>query len=155
MATIDNNDSSSNKSIPEKDLTETIEDSERQSRHIDPEKPITEDDLAAVPGGVKASELFEDAAPILALNLPDWRKTEKKLVRTLDITLLPILWLLYWNNYLDRTNLAQAQSSEPSMGESLNFEPGGEDYNTAVSLLTVGYMIMQLPSNMLLTRKIS
>lgn len=39
------------------------------------------------------------------------------------------------------------------MGESLNFESGGEDYNTAVSLLTVGYMIMQLPSNMLLTRK--
>lgn len=35
-----------------------------------------------------------------------WRKTEKSLVRKLDMTLLPMVWLLYMFNYLDRNNIA-------------------------------------------------
>jgi hypothetical protein len=36
----------------------------------------------------------------------DWTATEKSLVRKLDMTLLPVVWVLYMFNYLDRNNIA-------------------------------------------------
>ena len=35
-----------------------------------------------------------------------YRAIEKSLVRKLDFTLVPMLWLLYLFNYLDRNNIA-------------------------------------------------
>lgn len=35
-----------------------------------------------------------------------WIKREKKLVRRLDMTLMPMVWFLYLFNYLDRNNIA-------------------------------------------------
>ena len=43
---------------------------------------------------------------IAALGIPDWEVKQKKIVRTLDMTLLPQLWILYMFNYLNRTNIA-------------------------------------------------
>lgn len=37
---------------------------------------------------------------------PEYRKKEKKLVRKLDMTLMPMVWILYMFNYLDRNNIA-------------------------------------------------
>lgn len=34
------------------------------------------------------------------------RRCEKSLVRKLDMTLLPLVWILYMFNYLDRNNIA-------------------------------------------------
>jgi len=34
------------------------------------------------------------------------RRLEKKLVRKLDMTLMPVVWVLYLFNYLDRNNIA-------------------------------------------------
>jgi hypothetical protein len=39
--------------------------------------------------GVKASQLYENMVPIVELGLPDWRATEKQLVRRLDFSLMP------------------------------------------------------------------
>ena len=36
----------------------------------------------------------------------EWRAKEKKLVRRLDMTLMPMVWILYLFNYLDRNNIA-------------------------------------------------
>lgn len=36
------------------------------------------------------------------------RCREKRLVRKLDLTLLPMVWVLYMFNYLDRNNIAYA-----------------------------------------------
>ena len=36
----------------------------------------------------------------------DWRAREKRLVRKLDCTLMPTIWVLYLFNYLDRNNIA-------------------------------------------------
>lgn len=33
-------------------------------------------------------------------------RREKKLVRKLDMTLMPMVWILYLFNYLDRNNMA-------------------------------------------------
>ncbi|KAF2015198.1 MFS general substrate transporter [Aaosphaeria arxii CBS 175.79] len=74
--------------------------------------------------------------------------TEKTLVRKLDRTLMPVVFILYLFNYLDRNNIAQAKldSFEADLGLT------GNNYSTAVSILVPGYMLMQLPSNMILTR---
>jgi hypothetical protein len=91
---------------------------------------------------------YRDFSPIAELGLENWQATEKALVRRLDLTLLPTLWILYLNNYLDRTNIAQARLN----GMDRDIGLTGDDYNLAVSILTIGYMLAQLPSNMLLTR---
>ncbi|KAK1450635.1 hypothetical protein CCUS01_02091 [Colletotrichum cuscutae] len=67
---------------------------------------------------------------------------EKSLVRKLDYTLVPMVWLLYLFNYLDRNNIAQARLS--SFEKDLNLT--GNQFNVAVSILNIGYMLMQLPS---------
>ena len=37
---------------------------------------------------------------------PEWKWSEKSLVRKLDMTLMPMVWILYMFNYLDRNNIA-------------------------------------------------
>ncbi|KAL6907345.1 major facilitator superfamily domain-containing protein [Trichoderma evansii] len=76
------------------------------------------------------------------------RMMEKRIVRKLDMTLMPVVWVLYFFNYMDRNNIAQAKL------DSLDKDLGlvGNQFNVAVSILNVGYVLMQLPSNMLLTR---
>lgn len=55
---------------------------------------------------------------------------------------------MYFLNYIDRGALAQARLNdfETDLGMT------GNDFNVAVSILVVGYVVMQIPSNMLLTR---
>ena len=52
------------------------------------------------------------------------------------LTIDSLVWLLYFNNYLDRTNIAQARLAPTTIDESLGLS--GEDYNIAVSVLTAG-----------------
>jgi hypothetical protein len=35
-----------------------------------------------------------------------YKATEKRIVRKLDLTLVPMLWVMYLFNYLDRNNIA-------------------------------------------------
>ena len=64
------------------------------------------------------------------------------------LTLLLRLWLMYWLNYLDRNAIALAKLN--GIQEDLNLS--GSQYQTCVSILFVGYILGQIPSNMLLTR---
>lgn len=89
-----------------------------------------------------------DINHVARLGMENTSELEKRIVRKLDIWMLPQLWILYMFNYLNRNNIAQARLS--SLNEDLNLKDG--DYQTAVAILTVGYMLAQLPSNMLITR---
>ncbi|SCO76690.1 related to putative tartrate transporter [Fusarium oxysporum] len=73
---------------------------------------------------------------------------EIALVRKLDRMIMPILWAMYFLNYLDRNALPQARLN--SLEKDLNLK--GVQYNTAISILFVGYLLMQIPSNMFMTR---
>ncbi|KAL2883326.1 hypothetical protein SGCOL_001005 [Colletotrichum sp. CLE4] len=73
---------------------------------------------------------------------------EIALVRKLDRKIMPILWAMYFMNYLDRNALPQARLN--TLEEDLRLK--GVEYNTAISILFVGYLLMQVPSNMFLTR---
>ncbi|KAK3068869.1 hypothetical protein LTR53_013232 [Teratosphaeriaceae sp. CCFEE 6253] len=73
---------------------------------------------------------------------------EIALVRKLDRWIMPMLWAMYWLNYLDRNAIALARLS--TLEEDLNLQ--GSQYQTCVSILFVGYILGQIPSNMLITR---
>ncbi|GAB1205191.1 hypothetical protein APSETT445_003861 [Aspergillus pseudonomiae] len=80
---------------------------------------------------------------------PEWhRKMTRQLLRKVDVHLLPCLIVMYLLNFLDRNNLSQARLG--TLEKDLNMK--GTDYNLATSILFVGYLLMQLPSNLLLTR---
>ncbi|KAI2784178.1 MFS general substrate transporter [Daldinia loculata] len=79
----------------------------------------------------------------------DWhREITKRLTKKVDLHLLPMLMLMYMLNFLDRSNLSQARlgTLEDDLGMT------GTDFNLATSILFVGYILMQLPSNLLITR---
>jgi hypothetical protein len=79
----------------------------------------------------------------------EWRQQfEKKLLRKVDIRMLPTLIIMYLLNFLDRSNLAQARQG--TLEEDLGMT--GTDFNLATSIFFVGYLLMQLPSNLLLTK---
>lgn len=71
-----------------------------------------------------------------------------KLLRKIDLHLLPFLIIMYLLNFLDRSNLTQARQG--TLEKDLGMK--GTDFNLATSIFFVGYLLMQLPSNMLLTR---
>ncbi|KAJ6191347.1 major facilitator superfamily domain-containing protein [Penicillium mononematosum] len=73
---------------------------------------------------------------------------EAKLVRKLDWVILPTLWLMYWFNYLDRNAITVARLD--GLEDELNLS--STQYQTCVSILFVGYILGQVPSNMLMTR---
>ncbi|OBU00240.1 hypothetical protein VE01_01637 [Pseudogymnoascus verrucosus] len=70
------------------------------------------------------------------------------LTRTPAETKLPILWLMFWLNYLDRNAIAIARLN--SLESDLNLKDS--EYQTCVSILFVGYIFGGIPSNMLITR---
>ena len=64
---------------------------------------------------------------------------EKKLVRKIDLRLMPMVILMYIMNYLDRNNIASARL----LGIEDEFHPTTTEWNTAISILFVGYILMQ------------
>ncbi|KAF9691983.1 hypothetical protein EKO04_010042 [Ascochyta lentis] len=73
---------------------------------------------------------------------------EIALVKKLDRTILPMLWIVYFFNFLDRNALVNAKLN--SLDEDLGLR--GTQYNTLISILFVGYIAGQIPSNMVLSR---
>ena len=68
---------------------------------------------------------------------------EIKLVKKLDLWIMPTLWLMYWLNYLDRNAIALARLD--NLEEDLGLQ--GSQYQTCVSILFVGYLLGQVPSS--------
>jgi sugar phosphate permease len=60
----------------------------------------------------------------------------------------PTLFIMYFLNYIDRNTLAQARLN--GLEDDLGMH--GTQFNTAISILFVGYVLTQVPSNMLITR---
>ncbi|GAA5910880.1 hypothetical protein JCM8208_006676, partial [Rhodotorula glutinis] len=94
------------------------------------------------------SELQVEIDKIALLSDDDRKEEERKLLRKIDFTLLPTLFILLILNYLDRNALASArvQGIEEDLGMT------GTNFNTAISILFVGYILGQIPSNAILAR---
>ena len=71
---------------------------------------------------------------------------ERKLVQKLDFFILTFCCLMYFLNYLDRSNLNNAYVS--GMREELSFH--GNQLNQINTVFTVGYTVAQVPCNIAL-----
>ena len=92
-------------------------------------------------------ELVRDLSP------EERQRLEKALVRKIDFRLLPMIILMYIMNYLDRNNIAAARLAglqAPQSKGGLNLT--STQYLTALSILFVGYLVMQIPSNLFLNK---
>lgn len=70
--------------------------------------------------------------------IQDW-----KLLRKVDLRLLPILTLLYLLSFLDRTNIGNAKID--GLTKDLHVSPAA--YNTALALYFIAYVSFEVPAN--------
>lgn len=112
-------------------------------------------ELGSLPGKVSldippgASEAERDLFRTFAGRDPQWvAAQDKRLVRKIDTRMMPCLIVMYLLNFLDRSNLAQARQG--TLEKDLHMR--GTDFNLATSIFFVGYLLMQLPSNIIITR---
>lgn len=82
-----------------------------------------------------------------SLELDRRTEVEKKLLRKLDLR-VAFLVLVYIMNYMDRNNMAAARLN--GLEEDLRLT--GQEFNTLISVLFIGYVLMQIPSNTYLSR---
>lgn len=76
------------------------------------------------------------------LPLPPFDKAaEKRILRKLDLKVLPILWLLYLVCFVDRSNIGNAKIQ--GMDSELKLK--GQKYNVAVFTFNIGYLIAGVP----------
>ncbi|KAJ5758085.1 uncharacterized protein N7511_006779 [Penicillium nucicola] len=80
---------------------------------------------------------------------PEFRKkVETQLRRKIDTRILPLIVLIYLLNYLDRNSITQARL----YGLQEDTGVKGAEYQTAISIFSAGYILMQIPSTLLMTR---
>ncbi|KAK1812293.1 High-affinity nicotinic acid transporter [Friedmanniomyces endolithicus] len=74
--------------------------------------------------------------------------TERKLVRKIDIHVIPCLCIMYLLAFLDRVNIANANV----YGLAKQLHLTGNQYNVALVIFFVPYVLFEIPSNLLLKR---
>ncbi|OQE13214.1 hypothetical protein PENFLA_c052G06096 [Penicillium flavigenum] len=104
------------------------------------ENAITEAEL-----GTKMDLSHEEVVHMAELTEEE-KVVEKKLRKRIDALIMPLAILVYLMNYIDRNNYAAAKLQGLETDLSLN----DTEYQTGLSILFVGYILMQVPSNMLL-----
>ena len=75
-------------------------------------------------------------------------RSEKTLIRRIDIQLVPIIILLYFMSFLDRVNISNALT----LGLQKDLKLKGIEANTALALFYVPYVVFEIPSNYLLKK---
>lgn len=73
---------------------------------------------------------------------------EKSLIRKLDIRLLPAVSILYLLSFLDRSNVANARLD----GLTTSLHMTGNQYLTGLTLYFVGYVIFEIPCQIVLKK---
>ncbi|KAI4673168.1 uncharacterized protein J4E78_001675 [Alternaria triticimaculans] len=69
------------------------------------------------------------------------RAAERRLIRKLDFRILPVLWILYLVNFIDRANIGNAKIQ--GMETELNLI--GQRFNIAVWVFNLGYLVAGIP----------
>ncbi|GKT64068.1 major facilitator superfamily transporter [Colletotrichum tofieldiae] len=96
-------------------------------------------DAAFGPGASSPGMDARDLEPVDAA-------AEKKIVRKLDMHIIPLVMLLYLFSFLDRVNIGNARLY--NLERDLNLQ--GNQFQVAVSILFVTYIIFEVPSNLVL-----
>lgn len=105
----------------------------------------------------KSNEYFDKTTESPDLEIPaslanltpeELEALDKKTTFKVDLRIFPMVVLIYILNYLDRSNIASARLG----GLEDDLKLHGDQYQTCISILFVGYILMQIPSNMLLNK---
>ncbi|EEY16792.1 MFS transporter prlL like protein [Verticillium longisporum] len=116
-----------------------------QHRHDDREESIA--------GSLKAGNGFDPEQPSPAriadasVQCPA-HTTERKLLTKIDLHVLPFLCVMYLLAFLDRVNIANAKV----FGLAEELELDGNLYNNALVVFFVPYILLEIPSNILLKK---
>ncbi|GFZ46503.1 hypothetical protein JCM24511_04750 [Saitozyma sp. JCM 24511] len=118
------------------------------SDEVDVKKDVDHIEKSIELADPRTAALQAEADWIRSLTPEEFDQHQKKLLRKIDIRLLPTLFILLILNYLDRNALASArvQGIEKDLGMK------GNDFNIAISILFAGYILGQVPSNLILSR---
>ncbi|SLM33769.1 mfs transporter [Lasallia pustulata] len=72
--------------------------------------------------------------------------TERKLIYKIDLRVVPFLSIMYLLAFLDRTNIANAAI----FGLQKDLKLTGTQYNTCLTMFFIPYVLLEIPSNILL-----
>ncbi len=76
------------------------------------------------------------------------REIERKLVRKIDLHIMPFVVAMYLFNFLDRNSITQARL----YGFQTDTHVEGTVYNTAIAIFSAGYILMQLPAAIMISK---
>ncbi|KAL2106942.1 hypothetical protein VUR80DRAFT_5922 [Thermomyces stellatus] len=114
----------------------------RTSVHGEKEEIAHVEDTNIERGG---NDLSPEDASWLA-SFPESRK--KAVVRKIDIRLVPLLTFLYLFSFIDRANIGNAKIE--GLEDDLKITP--QQYNIALSVFFIPYIVFEVPSNYILTK---
>jgi len=104
-----------------------------ESKEILSEKGVPEvRGTSRSPSPLVASESVSKFDPVL----------EKRLLRKLDLRILPILWVLYLVNFVDRANIGNARIQ----GMEKDLDLSGQNFNIALWVFNLGYLVAGIPA---------
>lgn len=109
------------------------------------QKPVLSD---GSPGSMTTSE--DGFSHDLSHLEPIDQAAEKRLIRKCDLYVIPVLSLLYSLAFIDRINIGNARLQ----GLEKDLKMKGQDYNVALFIFFVPYILFEVPSNLLI-RKIA
>lgn len=91
----------------------------------------------------EAEDATTNALPVAAV---EDRASEKKLIRKIDLQLLPILFLMLIAAFLDRINIGNARL----FGLETDLNMHGDQFNIALFVFFIPYILCELPANIVL-----
>ncbi|CRG91007.1 putative transporter C1002,16c [Talaromyces islandicus] len=115
-------------------------------KSVDGQQEVVED-VDALKGLPLSAESAMPPA-LAALSDEEYARVGRSAVWKLDLRVMPAVSFMYILNYLDRQNIASAKLA--NIVEDLHMT--SVQFQTCVSLLFVGYILMQVPSNMLASK---
>ncbi|KAJ5585849.1 hypothetical protein N7450_005636 [Penicillium hetheringtonii] len=118
---------------------DVLDEKQRSSNHVEDYSNVTIIDNIQVLG------LTPEDADFYHNFTPEQRKI---VLRKVDFRLVPMLAVLYLISHLDRANIGNAKIAGMTKDLSLS----GIQYNIALSLFFIPYVLLEVPSNMLLKK---
>ncbi|KAF9038140.1 MFS general substrate transporter [Panaeolus papilionaceus] len=109
--------------------------------HSTPDQNLTPE-LKVIPSNSTTSG--DDAKP----EPPIDKELERKAVLKLDYTVLPMMALFYFLNFMDRANIGNARIA----GLQKDLHLTDHEYQVCVAILYVTYMVFEMPSNLILRK---
>lgn len=81
----------------------SVEKQQQQSRLADDNESVH---VKTSLENVEKTPVLQPVSDAERCQTPEWKAAERRVVRKLDLTLMPMVWILYMFNYLDRNNIA-------------------------------------------------